>query len=192
MLSVWGGLGTGSVGRHRNVLQPKAEIPAVAAQGPVASRCVYLHGCRRDVTNGALSPETCPKPKGIEEAIKTNSSAPCACWRHLVCSAGHLPKMGSGASPCKADLTTAVGPHGGQRMRETNGEGRLFSPEGEFTYTDHFCRLHHFLLSQETRRKIFFFKIMNLFTVFKKLNMALCSYRSFLSLDQVTFVLVLS
>lgn len=38
---MWGGLGTVSMDRHRNVLQPKAEIPAVAAQGPVASLGVF-------------------------------------------------------------------------------------------------------------------------------------------------------
>lgn len=37
----WGGLGTGSVDRHGNGLQPQADIPAVAAQGPVASLGVF-------------------------------------------------------------------------------------------------------------------------------------------------------
>lgn len=56
---MWGGLGTGSVDRHRNVLQPKAEIPPVAAQGPVASLGVFT--C---TAAGETEPGNMPQTKG--------------------------------------------------------------------------------------------------------------------------------
>lgn len=155
-------------GWERSVLRVGRELalPPESARAQrllVRRRALHLTGHGAPEAGGsagrqrALSPRSIPQTtwhRRRHHGLQLGSVSP----RQLV--GGATDTESRVARPCHADIKgSRISP--GLPVTETNREGRCSVPEVNYigrNVTNNFCCLHNFFLSQENRRKIFFFK----------------------------------